>query len=84
VPKGFLVEEDIGLLRGNTIASTACRSKEMVKLQRKIVDIILADPGGGPGQFQRRRGGRVSIPPTAAKLSVTLKPLKNAAPARPR
>jgi multidrug efflux pump len=44
VPKGFLVEEDIGLLRGNTIAATSTSFEEMAKLQRKVVDIILADP----------------------------------------
>jgi multidrug efflux pump len=44
VPKGFLVEEDIGLLRGHTIASTAVSFERMSELQRKIVDIIMKDP----------------------------------------
>jgi multidrug efflux pump len=44
VPKGFLVEQDIGLLRGHTIASTAVSFEKMVSLQQRIVDIILKDP----------------------------------------
>jgi multidrug efflux pump len=44
VPKGFLVEEDTGMLSGHTIAATSVSFEEMLKLQRKIVDIILKDP----------------------------------------
>ena len=44
VPKGFLVEEDTGLLSGHTIASTSVSFEEMRRLQGKIVDIILRDP----------------------------------------
>jgi multidrug efflux pump len=44
VPKGFLVEEDIGLLRGHSIAATSVSFDQMVKLQRKVVDVILKDP----------------------------------------
>ena len=44
VPKGFLVEEDTGLLSGHTIASTSVSFDEMRRLQSKIVDIILRDP----------------------------------------
>jgi len=73
VPKGFLVEEDIGLLRGNTIASTAVSFEQMVKLQRKIVDIIMKDPAV---DLVSSSVGVVDGFDTANRgdLSVTLKP----------
>jgi multidrug efflux pump subunit AcrB len=52
VPKGFLVEQDTGLLTGTTIGAPSVSFGEMARLQQKVVDIILKDRG----QFQRRRG----------------------------
>ena len=44
VPKGFLTEQDIGLLRGHIIASTATSFDRMVTLNKRVVDIIMQDP----------------------------------------
>jgi multidrug efflux pump len=44
VPKGFLSTQDIGLLRGNTIANTDISFAEMSRLQQRVVDMILRDP----------------------------------------
>jgi multidrug efflux pump len=74
VPKGFLVEQDIGLLRGNTIAAPGTSFTEMAKLQQQVTEIILADPavesvsssvGVTDGFSSQNRG----------QLDVALKPL---------
>jgi len=44
VPKNFVAEQDTGLLRGTTLGATSASFDEMVRLQRKVVDIVLADP----------------------------------------
>lgn len=73
VPKGFLVEEDIGLLAGHTVGAPSISFAEMSRLQKQVVDIILADPavaavtssvGVTDGFDTQNRGD----------LSVTLKP----------
>jgi multidrug efflux pump len=74
VPKGFLVEEDTGMLQGTAIASTSVSFEEMRRLEAKIVDIILQDPavetvsssvGVADGFSTQNRG----------ELDVSLKPL---------
>ena len=44
VPKGFLATQDIGVLRGDALASANVSFAEMSRLQQRVVDIILADP----------------------------------------
>ena len=44
VPKGFLPNEDTGLLMGQTIAAPAISFNAMETLQRQIVGIIMKDP----------------------------------------
>jgi multidrug efflux pump len=74
VPKGFLVEQDTGLLTGTTIGAPAISFAEMSRLQQQVVDIILKDPavaavsssvGVAYGFDSQNRGD----------LYVTLKPL---------
>ena len=74
VPKGFLVEQDTGLLTGTTIAAPSVSFTEMARLQQRVVDIILKDPaveavssnvGVAYGFDSANRG----------QISVTLKPL---------
>jgi multidrug efflux pump len=43
VPKGFLVEQDTGLLTGTTIGAPSVSFGEMERLQQRVVDIILKD-----------------------------------------
>jgi multidrug efflux pump len=45
VPKGFLAEQDTGLLRGTTTGAASISFAEMSKLQQQVSGIILADPG---------------------------------------
>ncbi len=44
VPKGFLPEQDTGLLIGQTIASPDVSFRAMTDRQRAAVDVLLADP----------------------------------------
>ncbi|MCB8881787.1 efflux RND transporter permease subunit [Acidisoma cellulosilytica] len=44
VPKGFLPNEDTGLLMGQTIAAPSISFKAMEKLQRRVVAVIQKDP----------------------------------------
>jgi multidrug efflux pump len=44
VPKGFLTEQDIGLLRGTTIGSSSVSFGELSRLQQQAVAIIMKDP----------------------------------------
>ncbi len=44
VPKGFLPTQDTGLLVGNTIASPDISFDGMAERQKRVVDVLLADP----------------------------------------
>ena len=60
VPKGFLVEQDTGLLSGTTIAApVGLLRRDVAAAAERVADIILKDPCGGRGQFECRRGLRI-------------------------
>jgi multidrug efflux pump len=74
VPKGFLPLEDTGLLQGGTVADPSVSFASMVERQKRVVDVILADPavasvgstvGVANGFSSLNRGG----------LTIQLKPL---------
>ena len=44
VPKGFMPEQDIGIIMGNTVADTDVSFQTMVVRQRQVVDVLLSDP----------------------------------------
>ena len=44
VPKGFLPIQDTGLLQGSTTASPDISFQGMIERQRRVVDVLLADP----------------------------------------
>jgi multidrug efflux pump len=44
VPKGFLPTQDTGLLQGTTIASPDISFSGLVERQKRVVDVLLADP----------------------------------------
>ncbi len=81
VPKGFLVEQDTGLLTGTTIAAPSVSFGEMSRLQQRVVDIILKDPSvaavsssvGVTYGFESANRGQISV---------TLKPLAQRAGAK--
>ncbi len=45
VPKGFLSEQDTGLLRGTTTGAASISFQEMARQQQAVANVILADPG---------------------------------------
>ncbi|MGB0134504.1 efflux RND transporter permease subunit [Dokdonella sp.] len=71
---GFVPEQDTGMIQGTTVASASISYDAMVELQRKVADVIAADPavaslgsslGGGGFRAGSNRGS----------LYINLKPL---------
>ncbi|HET9034052.1 MAG TPA: efflux RND transporter permease subunit [Dokdonella sp.] len=71
---GFVPEQDTGMIQGTTVASASISYESMVELQRKVADIVAADPavdslgsslGGGGFRAGSNRGS----------LYINLKPL---------
>ncbi len=44
VPKGFMPEQDIGIIQGSTVADTDVSYQTMTLRQRQVVDVLLTDP----------------------------------------
>jgi multidrug efflux pump len=44
VPKNFVAEQDTGVLRGTTLGAASASFEEMVRLQQRVVHVLLADP----------------------------------------
>jgi hydrophobe/amphiphile efflux-1 (HAE1) family protein len=44
VPKGFMPEQDIGIIQGSTVADTDVSYQTMTVRQRQVVDVLLTDP----------------------------------------
>jgi multidrug efflux pump len=74
VPKGFMPLEDTGLLLGSTLASPDISFKAMEKLQREVVNVLLADPAvASVGSTIGVTSGFSSL--NRGQLTVGLKPL---------
>jgi multidrug efflux pump len=74
IPKGFVPQDDTGLIYGGTQASTDTSFKAMVGLQQQALDIVLADPAiVGVGSSI----GTSSFNPSAnqGRMFISLKPL---------
>ena len=74
LPKGFLPEQDTGLLIGSTVASPDVSFRAMVERQKQVVDVLLTDPA------IERVGSTVGVSSGWASLNrgqlyVSLKPL---------
>ncbi len=78
VPKGFLPIQDTGLIQGGTLASPDISFAAMAERQRRVVDVILADPAvdsvgstigatGGFGAGSNRGQLTVSLKPPAER-----------------
>ncbi|HTZ70710.1 MAG TPA: efflux RND transporter permease subunit [Acetobacteraceae bacterium] len=75
VPKGFVTQQDIGLIRGDTLAAADVSFAQMSDLQKRVVDLILKDPAvdtvassvGVEDGFDTQNRG---------ELQVVLKPLR--------
>ena len=44
VPKGFMPQQDTGIIKGSTVADPNVSFQTMVDLQRQVADVVLADP----------------------------------------
>ncbi len=74
MPKGFIPQDDTGLIFGGTQASPDISFKAMVGLQQQALDIVLADPAiAGVGSSI----GTSSFNPSAnqGRMFISLKPL---------
>ena len=74
VPKGFLPIQDTGLLMGSTLASPDISFEAMAERQRRVVDVLLADPAvASVGSTIGITSGWSSI--NRGQLTISLKPL---------
>ena len=74
VPKGFLPTQDTGLLTGNTLASPDISFDAMAARQKRVVDVLLADPAiESVGSTIGITSGWSSI--NRGQITVSLKPL---------
>ena len=74
VPKGFLPIQDTGLVVGSTQASPDISFEAMAERQRRVVDVLLADPAvASVGSTIGITSGWSSI--NRGQLTVSLKPL---------
>ncbi len=75
VPKGFLPTQDTGLLIGSTEAPTDISFQAMAERQRKVAEVLLADPA--VESVTSSVGGSVfSSAMSSGRLFVNLKPIK--------
>ncbi len=75
VPKGYVPQDDSGLIFSGTRASTDISFDAMKKLQLKAMDIILADPAvEGLGSSIGSSGFNASV--NRGRMFISLKPLK--------
>jgi multidrug efflux pump len=73
-PKGYFPQDDTGLIFGGTAASTDISFEAMTQLQRKAMDIVLADPAvAGLGSSVGASGFNASV--NRGRLFISLKPL---------
>ena len=74
VPKGYFPQDDTGLIFGGTEASTDISFEAMEQLQRKAMDIVLADPAvAGLGSSVGASPFNASV--NRGRLFISLKPL---------
>jgi multidrug efflux pump subunit AcrB len=74
IPKGYFPEDDIGLIFGGTEASTDISFEAMEQLQRKAMDVVLADPAvAGLGSSVGASPFNASV--NRGRLYISLKPL---------
>ncbi len=74
VPKGFLPIQDTGIIMGNTIASPDVSFEAMAARQRRVVDVLLADPAvANVGSTIGITSGWSSL--NRGQLTIGLKPL---------
>ena len=74
VPKGFLPTQDTGLIQGNTVADPSTSFAAMEAKQKRVVDVLLADPAVATvGSTVGVTSGWASL--NRGQVTVQLKPL---------
>jgi HAE1 family hydrophobic/amphiphilic exporter-1 len=91
VPKGFIPNQDQGVLQGSTEAPQDISFDAMVKAQQQVTKILRANPsvdafmsflqGGNAGRFMVRLKPRSARPESPEQIIETLRPQLNAIPA---
>jgi multidrug efflux pump len=74
VPKGFLPIQDTGLLVGSTVASPDISFAAMAERQRRVVDVILADPAVASVGSTIGASGGYGAGVNRGQFTVSLKP----------
>ena len=69
IPKGFFPREDTGYMLAITEAQSDISFDAMVERQRKVAEIIRADPGGATTSIRRSASAARIRPPTRAACS---------------
>jgi multidrug efflux pump len=75
VPKGFLPIQDTGLLVGSTVASPDISFAAMAERQRRVVDVLLADPAVESVGSTIGATGGWGAGVNRGQLTISLKPL---------
>jgi multidrug efflux pump len=73
-PKGFIPQDDTGLVFGGTQASTDISFQSMVTLQQQALDIVLADPAVD-GVGSSLGASTFNPSPNQGRMFISLKPL---------
>src|SRR5262245_16141673 len=74
MPKGYFPQDDTGLVFGSTRAASDISYEAMVGLQRRALDIVLADPAvAGVGSSVGASGFNASV--NQGRMFISLKPL---------
>jgi multidrug efflux pump len=74
VPKGFLPQQDTGVITAVIEAAQDASIPRMSRVQAQVVDVVLADPAvAGVTSFVG--AGSINATPNTAQLTITLKPL---------
>ena len=73
-PKGFIPQDDTGLVFGSTQASTDISFQSMVTLQQQALDIVLADPAVD-GVGSSLGASTFNPSPNQGRMFISLKPL---------
>ncbi|MBW8270109.1 efflux RND transporter permease subunit [Caldovatus aquaticus] len=75
VPKGFIPEQDTGLIFGGTVAAPDISFQAMQALQERVVQVLLRDPAvAAVGSQIGTGGGNASV--SRGRLFVSLKPVE--------
>jgi hydrophobe/amphiphile efflux-1 (HAE1) family protein len=74
IPKGNLPQDDIGLINGTTEASPDTSFEEMIRLQRRVNEVLMADPDvANVGSFIG--SGSLTASGNQGRVFVALKPI---------